>query len=194
MTRTVSRLFATYGQARAATEALESAGFTSSEVSLLSRYRDDDTLADDTGSGAAAGATAGAVIGGGTGLLAALGIIAIPGIGPLVAAGVLASTLAGAASGGVVGGIVGALVNSGVGKEDAHVYAEGVRRGDSLVTVQADEPRAAQAEGILDAYTPIDMRRRRQDFEAEGWSQYDPQSKGYTAEEIRRERQRYGGL
>jgi hypothetical protein len=194
MTRTISRLYASYSQARAAVETLESAGFTSSEVSLVSRYRDDDALADDTGSGAAAGAAAGAVVGGGTGLLAALGIIAIPGIGPLVAAGVLATTLAGAATGGVVGGLLGALVKAGVSEEDAHVYAEGVRRGDSLVTVQADETRAAQAESILDSFHPVNTSERRSAFEAEGWSQYDPASKGYTAEDIRRERQRHGGL
>jgi hypothetical protein len=161
---------------------------------LVSRYRDDETLADDAGSGAGAGAATGAVVGGGTGLLAALGIIAIPGIGPLVAAGVLATTIAGAASGGLLGGLIGAFVNYGVSEEDAHVYAEGVRRGSSLVTVQADEPRAAQAETILDTLQPVDMRQRRQAFEAEGWSQHDPKSKGYTAEEIERERQRYGGL
>ena len=94
MTRTVTRLFDSYSQAQAAIEGLEQAGFTSSEVSLVSRYRDDNTLVgDDEASGTATGATAGALIGGGGGLLAALGIIAIPGIGPLVAAGVLATTL-----------------------------------------------------------------------------------------------------
>jgi uncharacterized membrane protein len=194
MTRTVSRLFDTPSQARAAVEALEKAGFTSSEVSLVSRYRDDNTLADDETSGAAAGAAAGAVIGGGTGLLAALGMIAIPGIGPLVAAGVLATTLAGAAGGGAVGGLIGALTDYGVSEQDAHLYAEGVRRGSSLVTVRADEARAAQAEKILDTHRPVDAGERRRAFESEGWSQYDPKSKGYTADEIRRERQRYGGL
>ena len=110
MTRTVSRLFDSYSQAQAAVEALEQAGFTSSEISLVSRYRDDNTLVDDDEvSGAATGATAGALVGGGGGLLAALGLIAIPGIGPLVAAGVLATTLVGAAGGSVVGGLIGAL-------------------------------------------------------------------------------------
>jgi hypothetical protein len=121
-------------------------------------------------------------------------MIAIPGIGPLVAAGVLATTLAGAAAGGVVGGLLGALTNAGVSEEDAHVYAEGVRRGDTLVTVQVDETRAAQAKSILDSFHPLDTRARRRAFEAEGWSQYDPASKGYTAEEIRRQRQQRGGL
>jgi hypothetical protein len=69
-------------------------------------------------------------------LATALGVIAIPGIGPLVAAGVLATTLAGAVGGTLVGGLVGALADHGVSEEDAHVYSEGVRRGDTLVTVR----------------------------------------------------------
>jgi hypothetical protein len=189
MTRTVSRLYDSYTQAQRAVEALENAGFTPSEVSLISRYRDDHTLADDA-SGAATGATAGAVAGGTAGLLAALGVIAIPGIGPLVAAGVLATTLAGAAGGGVVGGLLGALTDYGVSEEEAHVYSEGVRRGSSLVTVRADDERAARAEVILNAHQPVDTRRRRDAYAKSGWSKYDPASAGYTADEIRQERER----
>jgi len=190
MTRTVSRLYDSYGQAQRAVEALEQAGFSSSEVSLISRYRDDNTLADDA-SGTATGATAGAVVGGGTGLLAALGVIAIPGIGPLVAAGVLATTLVGAAGGSVIGGLIGALTDYGVSEEDAHVYSEAVRRGSSLVTVRTDDDRAAKADAILNAHTPVDVAQRRQAYTKAGWSKYDPASKGYTADEIRKERERY---
>ena len=191
MTRTVSRLFDSYSQAQAAVEALEQAGFTSSEVSLVSRYRDDNNLADGDMSNTATGATAGAVIGGGGGLLAALGLIAIPGIGPLVAAGVLATTLVGAAGGSAVGGLIGALTNVGVSEEDAHVYSEGVRRGSSLVTVKTDDPRASKADAILNAHKPVDVRQRREAYVAGGWSKYDPDAKGYTAEEIRQERETY---
>ena len=191
MTRTVSRLFDSYSQAQAAVEALEQAGFTSSEISLVSRYRDDNTLADGDMSNTATGATAGAVIGGGGGLLAALGLIAIPGIGPLVAAGVLATTLVGAAGGSAVGGLIGALTDSGVSEEDAHVYSEGVRRGSSLVTVKTDDGRASKADAILNAHKPVDVRQRREAYVAGGWSKYDPDAKGYTADEIRKERETY---
>ena len=190
MTRTVSKLYDTYSQAQRAVEALEQAGFSSSEVSLISRYSDDNTLADDA-SGTTTGATAGAVVGGGTGLLAALGVIAIPGIGPLVAAGVLATTLVGAAGGSVVGGLIGALTDYGVSEDDAHVYSEAVRRGSSLVTVRTDDDRLAKADAILNAHTPVDVGQRRQAYMKSGWSKYDPASKGYTAEEIRKERERY---
>ena len=190
MTRTVSRLYDTYGEAQRAVSALESAGFTSSEISLVSRYRDDETLAE-TSSGAASGAAAGAVVGGGTGLLAALGVIAIPGIGPLVAAGALATTLVGAAGGGAVGGLLGSLTDYGVSEDDAHLYSEAVRRGGSLVTVRADDARAAKAEAILDANMPVNTRERREAYTSAGWSKYDPASRGYTADEIRKERERY---
>jgi hypothetical protein len=190
MTRTVSRLYDSHGDAQRAVSALEAAGFTSSEVGLVSRYRDDETLAE-TSSGAASGAAAGAVVGGSTGLLAALGVIAIPGIGPLVAAGVLATTLVGAAGGGVVGGLLGSLTDYGVSEEDAHLYSEAVRRGSSLVTVRTDDDRAAKAEAILDANRPVNTRERRDAYIETGWSKYDPASKGFTAEEIRQERQRY---
>ena len=191
MTRTVSRLYDSYSQAQRAVEALEQAGFSSSEVSLISRYRDDNTLADDA-SGTATGAAAGAVVGGGAGLLAALGVIAIPGIGPLVAAGVLATTLAGAAGGTAIGGIIGALTDYGVSEEDAHVYSEGIRRGGSLVTVRTDDARAGKADTILNSLRPVDVARRREVYRKAGWSKYDPASKGYTADEIRKDREMYG--
>jgi len=191
MTRSVTHLFDDYGQAKSAVTALERAGFTSSEISLVSRYRDDGTLAESS-SGAATGAAVGAVTAGGAGLLAALGIIAIPGIGPLVAAGVLATTLVGAAGGTLVGGLVGALTDYGVSEPDAHVYSEGVRRGGTLVTVRTDDSRAGEAERILNAQGPVNIEARRDYYRGTGWTAYDPKSPGYTADEIRKERETYG--
>jgi hypothetical protein len=126
--------------------------------------------------------------------VAALGVIAIPGIGPLVAAGVLATTLVGAAGGTLVGGLVGALTDYGVSEEDAHVYSEGVRRGGTLVTVRADDARAAEAERILNQQRPVDINARRAYYADAGWSAYDPKSTGYTAEQIRKERETHGQL
>jgi len=191
MTRTVTHLFDDYTQAKRAVAALEEVGFSSSEISLVSRYRNDGKLADEA-SGTAKGATVGALAGGGTGLLAALGMIAIPGIGPLVAAGVLATTLVGMAGGTLVGGLVGALTDYGVNEKDAHVYSEGVRRGGTLVTVRADDTRAAQAERILNEQRPVDIGARRKHYADAGWSAYDPKAPGYTAEQIRKERELYG--
>ena len=87
------------------------------------------TFAEDAGKGAGIGAAVGGV----GGLLTGLGLMAIPGVGPVVAAGWLAATAAGAvtgaAVGGAAGGIIGGLTDAGVSEDDAHVYAEGVRRG-----------------------------------------------------------------
>jgi hypothetical protein len=190
MTRTVTHLFDDNTRARRAVTALEESGFSSSEISLVSRYRSDGSLADEA-SVTAKGATVGGLAGAGTGLLAALGVIAIPGIGPLVAAGILATTLTAAAAGGMAGGIIGALVDYGMSEEDAHVYSEAVRRGGSLVSVRADDARAAKAEQILNQQGPVDVANRRQHYTQAGWSQYDPKAPGYTAEEIRKEREFY---
>jgi outer membrane lipoprotein SlyB len=69
-------------------------------------------------------------------LLAGLGAFVLPGIGAVVAAGWLASALAGAMAGGAAGGVVGALIEAGISKRDATAFAEGVRRGDNLVTIR----------------------------------------------------------
>ena len=100
--------------------------------------RDRDGV-DDRAEGAAAGAGIGAALGGTAGLLAGLGLLAIPGLGPVVAAGWLASTAALAVAGGATGGLIGALTQSGVSEEDANVYAEGVRRGGTLVTARVPD-------------------------------------------------------
>src|SRR6201988_4752355 len=100
--------------------------------------RDRDGV-DDRAESAGKGAGIGAGIGGTAGLLAGLGLLAIPGLGPVVAAGWLAATAVGAAAGAATGGIIGALTEAGVSEEDAHTYAEGVRRGGTLVSARVPE-------------------------------------------------------
>jgi uncharacterized membrane protein len=190
MTTTVTHLYDDYGKAQEAVRALESLGFTNDEVSLASRVRDNGEVVDDA-SGAATGASVGAVAGAGTGLLTAMGVMAIPGLGPLVAAGVLATTLAGAATGAAAGGILGALTDYGVSEEDAHVYSEGIRRGGTLVTVRAADDRAQMAREVLNRYDPVDIPARRNAYREGGWTRYDPNAPGFTRDEIRAERDRY---
>jgi uncharacterized membrane protein len=190
MTTTVTHLYDDYGKAQDAVRALESLGFTNDEVSLASRVRDNGEVVDDA-SGAATGASVGAVAGAGTGLLTAMGVMAIPGLGPLVAAGVLATTLAGAATGAAAGGILGALTDYGVSEEDAHVYSEGIRRGGTLVTVRTADDRAQMAREVLNRYDPVDIPARRNAYREGGWTRYDPNAPGFTRDEIRAERDRY---
>lgn len=177
-TRTLTRMFDDHAHAMQAVRELEGSGFTSDEVSIMSGKRCDapagtartgDTEAD---SGAGTGATLGTVLGGGAGLLAGIGALAIPGIGPLVAAGWLVAALTGAGAGAAAGGLLGALVGSGVDENDAQVYAESVRRGGTLVSVRASEARLAQAEAILARHQTVDVSTRGAEYRAGGWSGY----------------------
>jgi hypothetical protein len=197
MTKTVSALYDNYDEAATVVRALEDAGIPAADISLVSNnvdkhYRaekDDETPGDI----AADGAGAGSLIGGGAGLLAGLGIIAIPGIGPVVAAGWLAATAVGAAAGAIAGaiggGIVGGLTRSGVSEEDAHFYAEGVRRGGSLVSARVTDDRVTVAEEILHAHDHVDISARRDVFRDTGWRQFDEKGREFSEEEIARARQ-----
>ncbi len=142
--------------------------------------RDNDGV-DDRAEGAGTGGGVGAAAGGALGLLTGLGIMAIPGVGPVVAAGWLATTALGALAGGAAGSIIGALIESGVPEEDAHVYAEGLRRGGVLLTVRTDSAAAAEVENILDQYA-VNTRDRGEAYRKTGWKNFDAASKPYTAD------------
>ena len=151
MTQTISRAYNSHAEARAVTETLEAAtAIGHNDISILASnaddwYKDGKTNTypdrdldgkDDRAEAAAAGGGVGAAVGGTAGLLTGLGLMAIPGVGPVVAAGWLVTTLAGAAAGGATGSIIGALTQAGVSKDDADVYAETLRRGGALVTAR----------------------------------------------------------
>lgn len=181
--QTIVKLFDSYAQAEAAVRDLEAAGFAAADISILHR-RADGEISDaadgadgDANSGAGVGATLGTVVGGGAGILAGLGLLAIPGLGPVVAAGWLVATLTGAGVGAAAGGILGALTGAGVDEADAHVYAEGVKRGGTLVTIRAaDATQAANAETILARHQPVSLRERGESYRSSGWQNFDLES------------------
>jgi hypothetical protein len=206
---TISRLYDDYDTAARAVAELERAGIPHSDISIVASNaegwydrdgaavrrsgkvdRDRDGV-DDRAEGAAAGAGIGAAAGGLAGLLAGLGLLAIPGLGPVVAAGWLASTALVAVAGGAAGGLIGALTQSGVSEEDAHIYAEGVRRGGTLVTARVPETDQQRYEAILDR-SAVDIRERARLYEEGGWNRFDPNAPPYTADQIRREREMRG--
>jgi hypothetical protein len=203
MTVTISRLYNNYGDARIAVRALEAAGVTHSDISIIASNADNwystdrgDTYPDrdldgrdDRAEGAGAGAGIGATLGGAAGLLAGLGMIAIPGVGPVVAAGWLAATLAGAAAGGAAGGILGALSQAGVRDADAQVYAEGLRRGGAVVSARVPDADAPRLQALMDR-AAVNVAERGQGYRQAGWTTFDPAGTPYTAEQIRRERER----
>ncbi|MEH6663532.1 MAG: hypothetical protein V7678_01665 [Brevundimonas sp.] len=207
--RTITRLFDHYTDGLDAIRSLENDGFHTHDISLISNNADewhvagrstdarrtDDDHDGDAGEGAATGAGVGAALGGGAGLLAGLGMLAIPGVGPVVAAGWLASTAAGAAvgaaAGGATGGLVGALTDDGESEEDAHVYAEGVRRGGSLVSVRVADERARDVEAILEHHGGVIAEKRGSAYRNEGWERFDPSAEPYDRDRVVAERARY---
>jgi hypothetical protein len=194
--KTVTGLFDDYSDATAAVSALEARGVPSSDISIVSNNADErhgnETNAAE---GAGTGAGIGAAVGGVGGLLTGLGIMAIPGVGPVVAAGWLAATAAGAVAGAVAGGaagsLIGALTDSGVPEDHAHVYAEGVRRGGTLVTARVDESVFAEAEAILRQNNWVDPAARRASYAEQGWSRFDDSLDPYGPAEVEQERLRY---
>ena len=185
--RTIARLYDSYADASAAVNALEAAGFVRDDISIVARdgnhagtattgatTTDHDVVVDrdEAATGAGTGATIGTVLGGGAGVLAGIGALAIPGLGPIVAAGWLVAALTGAGVGAAAGGLLGSLTGAGVEEREAHVYSEGVRRGGSLVTVRTDDMRAAEAESILMRYNPVDVTTREADYRSGGWDGY----------------------
>jgi len=204
MTTTISRLYDNYTDAQAAVRRLEGAGVPHSEISIVANNSDnwfggnkkvdrDRDGVDDRAEGAGTGAGIGAGIGGTAGLLAGLGLLAIPGLGPVVAAGWLAATAVGAAAGAATGGIVGALTEAGISEDDAHSYAEGVRRGGTLVSARVGDADRARFDALLDQ-SAVNLRDRRATWQKSGWNRFDPNSQPYGADQIRKERQLYGGV
>ncbi|MBZ9847996.1 hypothetical protein LB565_08360 [Mesorhizobium sp. CA14] len=194
---TVTGLFDDYQDASDAVSELEAIGVPRDDISIVANnsdnwYRQDET--SETSEDAAAGAGLGALVGGAGGLLTGLGIMAIPGVGPVVAAGWLAATAVGAVGGAVVGGaaggIVGALTESGVSERDAHVYAEGVRRGGSLVTARVDDRLTGEAERILRGERSVNLDERRSAYESAGWTGFDPGAEPFDDIQAERDRVR----
>ena len=124
------------------------------------------------------------------GLLAGLGLLAIPGLGPVVAVGWLASLAVGAAAGAAAGGLVGALVSAGTPDDHAHVYSESVRRGGTLVSARVDDSAAVRIQAILDGYKPIDPVIRGAEYRKDGWKAFDPKAPAYKPNETELERMR----
>jgi len=161
---TVVGVFNDRDDARRAIEALKDRGYPADAISILSPDKSQTReLAEETGtnaaSGAATGALAGGVLGGLGGWLVGIGALAIPGVGPFIAAGAFATALGGAAIGAGLGAIAGALVGMGIPEEHARYYEGEVKAGRTLVTVRADG-RYDDARQILRDYGAYDIESR----------------------------------
>ena len=193
--KTVVGVFSSVRLAQDAVSALEREGIRRDDISIVAHQNAAgyDTLEDrDKTSDVVADAGIGAAIGGLGGLLlAAAGAITVPVIGPVLAAGPIAAALTGAGIGAAAGGLIGALTESGIPEEDAKYYAEGVRRGDVLVTVRTADASASRIQDIMDDHGAVDVDQRVASWRDRGWGGYDAEAKPYSAEEIRTERSYY---
>jgi len=154
MKKSVIGIVETQIQAGRIVDELQASGVPSDDISVLfpdTRGTKDFAHEHNTKApeGAVAGVSAGGVIGGTVGLLAGIGALAIPGVGPFIAAGPLLAALSGAAAGAAVGGIAGALVGLGIPEIEAKTYEGKIRGGNILIAVHTDntdtEKRAKRA-------------------------------------------------
>jgi hypothetical protein len=186
MNHVIAGLFDTSMDADRAVQDLIDIGVRQADISVVAQHSDgvhgravgDD---DSVSAGASVGALSGGALGGTLGLLAGLGALTIPGIGPVLAAGPLAAALGSAGAGAVVGagvgaasgGLLGALIGAGIPEEEAHVYAESVRRGGTLVTVSTDGRSDASVRSILRRDGAVDVTERNTAWRRGGWRGFD---------------------
>jgi hypothetical protein len=192
--KTVVALFDTLTAAERAVDALVQLGVSRDDISVVANNATGEyavtpaDLHDKDAVTAGQGATFGAIVGG----LVGLGALLIPGIGPVIAAGPLAAALGagiGAAAGAATGGITAALVKTGVPDDQAGYYAEGVRRGGTLVTVHATDANLDQVKRLLDDHGAADLNQRSSYYQSTGYSGSNGDSAPYSADQVTQERE-----
>jgi hypothetical protein len=203
LSRTVIGVFHSLKDAQRAFDDLTAEGFSHDEISLIANKAgttewteaaaqgpsEPESIDQGRGIRIADDAGIGAAVGGIGGLLLSVAGLAIPGIGPVLAAGPIVAALGGAGLGAAAGGVIGALVESGVPEEKAGHYAESVRRGGTLITVRASGDRADRAAELLDRAGAVDIDDRVSDWRNRGWTWHDSNAQPLTEDELRRERE-----
>jgi len=205
---TVVALYDTFRSAKEAVTEIVQAGGSRDHIAMLANdstgdhpplsinpawAREEFDTDSTSQSGIVTGAELGIGVGGILGFLVGIGTIAIPGIGPLIALGTWASVAAGATAGGVVGGVIGALTDRGVSDEDAHLYAEGLRRGGTLVTMVVPADQVDKMTQIFKKHGAVDIEKRNAHWTAEGWVSFDPDAEPLTPEQIAAAKARAAG-
>lgn len=192
-TKVVVGLFDTFDAARDVVQEMVDNGFSRDNISLVTHDREGEqgqsrrSVGEQTeaAEGAKFGTASGSIMGGIAGLLVGIGAFTIPGIGPLIGAGpiitALGSTVLGAGIGATAGSVIGALVGVGVPEEHAHSYAEGVRRGGSLVVVEASDIMVDRAYDIMQRHGAVDVNERARQWRQSGWTAFDSNAGPYQA-------------
>lgn len=165
MKQSVVGIVHTRVEAETLVDALKSAGFVDNNISVLFPDKegtkdfahDNSTKAPE---GAVTGATTGGAIGGTLGLLAGIGALAVPGVGPLIAAGPIMAALSGAAVGATVAGVAGALIGMGIPEYEAKMYEGKVRDGNILLAVHCENnDQLKRVEDLYKANKATDIHR-----------------------------------
>lgn len=203
MAKTVIGLMDDIDEAQAVVRQLVEAGVRREDIGFMANQKHavpssaalNESEGGHTAAGALTGAGAGAAIGGIAGLALSLAPLAIPGIGPILAAGPIAAALAGAGLGAVTGGAIGTLTHLGVPEEEAHYYAEGVRRGGILVTVAADsQTQADAAVTLMRRHGAVDIEERATQWKKQGWKgRFEADVPAYRGPERRVHRTQWSG-
>jgi hypothetical protein len=172
--KTVIGLMDNLGDAQAVVRELVESGIAQDDIGFMANQKHQlpgtADLNEGEGSGTLAGAGTGAALGGMAGLALALAPLVIPGIGPILAAGPIAAALAGAGLGALAGGLIGSLTKLGVPEEEAHYYAEAVRRGGIVITVAADKAEQTKvAVAIMRRHGAVDIDQRATEWKKQGW-------------------------
>lgn len=203
MAKTVVGVFDRMEDAQSVVQELVQHGVSRGAISLVANDANGtmqktvggDKMDKGEGEQAGSGAIAGAGVGGVVGLLVGLGALAIPGIGPVIAAGPIAaalgSTALGAGLGAAAGGLVGPLVEAGVPRPEAEQYSESVRRGGTLVTVQTPDEMVDDTLAIMERYNVVDVDQRGNMYREGGWKGFSADSTPMTHDDIMRERTMY---
>jgi hypothetical protein len=166
MSKTVIGLIENPNEAQKAVDDLLKSGLDRKHIGVISP----EEVARET-SAAVVGASTGMAVGGLAGMLLAAAALAIPGIGPVLVAGPALTLLGGTTLGMLAGGLIGGLTARGIPEDEAHVYAEGVKRGATLVTVSAkDDAQARHAGEILKRHGAVDPAMLASKWRREGWS------------------------
>jgi hypothetical protein len=162
-TKSILGIASSHAEAENIVSQLQRRGFSNNDISALFPDKkgtrdfahEKNTKAPE---GAVAGATAGGAVGGAFGLLAGIGALAIPGLGPFIAAGPIMAALSGAAAGAAVGGLSGALIGMGVPEIEAKQYEAKIKDGNILISVHVeDREQRANAKKIMEAGGAIDI-------------------------------------
>lgn len=179
MNKTLVAIYDDIVIARQVVEDLVNADFERSSISLItndahnqySHYLDENYTPREDAVTAGEGAGFGAVVGTLTGLLVGAAALVVPGIGLAIVAGPIVAGLTGALAGAITGGIVGALVKSGVPEDDAPYYAEGIRRGGTLISIETSN--TLQAEDIMHRNGSINIHERSSLWQQDGWKGFN---------------------